>query len=69
MQEQITLEKLHNKASKSFGTYYEPFIGGGAMLFDLQPDKAVISDVNEQLINTYIQIQKNTEARPMTTYI
>lgn len=33
--------------------YYEPFVGGGALLFHLQPDKAVINDFNAELINTY----------------
>lgn len=34
-------------------SYFEPFIGGGAMLFDLQPPQATISDRNPQLINCY----------------
>lgn len=34
-------------------TYYEPFIGAGAVLFELQPRKAVINDFNSQLILTY----------------
>jgi len=36
-----------------YNTYYEPFIGAGALLFDLQPAKAVINDVNPELINCY----------------
>ena len=36
-----------------YTTYYEPFIGGGALLFYLQPKKAVINDYNEELINCY----------------
>lgn len=38
-------------------TYYEPFIGGGAVLFCLQPNKAVINDCNEELINVYQMIK------------
>ena len=34
-------------------TYYEPFVGAGAVLFELQPAKAVINDFNSQLILTY----------------
>ena len=33
--------------------YYEPFIGGGALFFDLQPKYAIINDYNEELINVY----------------
>ncbi|MGD1808332.1 DNA adenine methylase [Dapis sp. BLCC M126] len=33
--------------------YYEPFIGGGALLFELQPTRAVINDKNQELINCY----------------
>lgn len=33
--------------------YIEPFIGGGAVLFNLQPKNAIINDFNEELINVY----------------
>lgn len=46
---------------KSYTTYYEPFIGGGAVLFELQPNKAVISDVNSELINLYNIIKDDVE--------
>jgi len=42
-------------------TYYEPFVGGGAVLFELQPDKAVINDVNRDLIDVYRVIKDNVE--------
>ena len=40
-------------------TYVEPFVGGGAVLFHLQPSKAVINDFNFELINVYEVIKNN----------
>lgn len=40
-------------------TYYEPFVGGGAVLFSLQPKKAHINDYNLELINVYKIIMNN----------
>lgn len=42
--------------------YIEPFIGGGALLFYLQPAWAIINDLNRELINTYIVIRDHVEA-------
>jgi len=42
-------------------TYYEPFLGAGAVFFELQPKKAEINDSNEQLILTYNAIKENVE--------
>lgn len=42
-------------------TYYEPFVGGGSVLFDLLPRKAVINDYNAELINAYRVIMTNVE--------
>lgn len=39
--------------------YFEPFIGGGAVLFHLQPKNAIINDFNEELINVYNVIKNN----------
>lgn len=47
---------------KQFNTYYEPFVGGGALFFDLVRDKAVIGDFNAELINCYQQIKDNPKA-------
>ena len=41
--------------------YYEPFIGGGAVFFSVQPKNAVINDFNEELINVYMVIKNNLE--------
>ncbi|MBE6034486.1 MAG: DNA adenine methylase [Clostridiales bacterium] len=43
-------------------TYCEPFIGGGAVLFDMQPKKAIINDSNSELINVYTVIKNNPRA-------
>ena len=43
------------------GRYFEPFVGGGAVFFDLQPKKATISDLNSELITTYLIIRDNVE--------
>ena len=44
-----------------YTTYYEPFVGGGAVLFHLQPVKAVINDSNAELINIYKVIKSQPE--------
>lgn len=41
--------------------YFEPFIGGGAVFFNLQPTNAVINDFNEELINVYNVIKNNLD--------
>ena len=47
------IDKLINLVPEDFNTYYEPFVGGGAMLYELQPKKAVINDYNTELMNVY----------------
>jgi DNA adenine methylase len=43
-------------------TYFEPFVGGGAMFFDLLPKKAVLSDMNPELVITYNVIKNDVES-------
>jgi len=42
-------------------TYFEPFLGGGAVFFHLQPSAAVLSDVNEELINAYVVVRDEVD--------
>ncbi|MBR6902105.1 MAG: DNA adenine methylase, partial [Synergistaceae bacterium] len=46
---------------KKISSYCEPFIGGGALLFHLQPKKAYINDINHDLIRVYTVIKNNVE--------
>lgn len=42
-------------------TNVEPFVGGGAVLFEVQPKRAIINDFNADLINVYTVIRDNVE--------
>ena len=55
---QLMFELLKNMP-KSYNRYFEPFIGGGALFFELQPENAYISDMNEELINLYFVVRDN----------
>ena len=55
---QLMFELLKNRP-KSYNRYFEPFIGGGALFFELQPENAYISDMNEELINLYSVVRDN----------
>lgn len=41
---------------EKYNNYIEPFVGGGAVVFGLLPENALINDINEALINAYRQI-------------
>lgn len=42
-------------------TYHEPFVGGGAVFFALQPQKAILSDVNPELVNAYEVVRDDVD--------
>ena len=56
------MSEIEKLIPKNYGKYYEPFIGGGAVLFELQPSKAVINDINGELINLYNVIKDDVES-------
>lgn len=45
----------------TYTTYCEPFVGGGALLFSIQPKHAIINDVNKELINVYETVRDDVE--------
>lgn len=50
--------------------YCEPFIGGGAVLLDLQPKRAIINDCNCELINCFQMVKQSPEklVKELETY-
>lgn len=59
------ISKILKLVPYEFETYYEPFVGGGAVLFELSPKKAVINDYNKELINIYNCIKDETKFMQM----
>jgi DNA adenine methylase (dam) len=58
---QQLVEILLSSSPKQYNKYIEPFVGGGALFFALQPNKAIISDSNAELINLYQVVANNVE--------
>lgn len=50
------LPQIKERMPERYHDYYEPFVGGGAVVFDVLPANALINDSNKALINTYRQI-------------
>ena len=56
------LGHIADNMPKEYNTYYEPFVGGAAVLLGLSPTQAFVNDVNEQLINLYAQLKTAVES-------
>lgn len=59
------LNQIVQTMPKSFNNYYEPFLGGGALFFNLgltKEHQVFVSDINDELINSYQQLKNNPKA-------
>lgn len=55
------LPEIEKHMPMEYNHYFEPFVGAGAVVLYLQPEKATINDFNEDLVATYITIRDNVE--------
>ena len=59
------LPEIRKKYPQQVNKYCEPFVGGGAVLFDIlqtfHPQEVLINDINKELINTYFQVKNQCE--------
>ncbi len=56
------LGELMLRMPDTYNRYYEPFVGGGALMLSLAPAKAYMNDINRELIHTYLEIRDQEEA-------
>ncbi|SDB84623.1 DNA adenine methylase [Pelagirhabdus alkalitolerans] len=58
---QQMIDTLLPEVPKKYNKYIEPFFGGGALFFELNPKEAIIADSNPELINLYTVIANNID--------
>ena|SRR5690554_1434580 len=61
------LDKIKELMPKEYGTYYEPFLGGGAVFLNLTPNKAVVADYNSELASAYSSFKNSNDYQTMIT--
>jgi DNA adenine methylase len=55
------LPEIRKYVPKRYKLYFEPFVGAAAVLFDIQPQTAIINDANAELVNCYRVIKRDPE--------
>lgn len=55
------LSALLERMPDEYGAYHEPFIGGGALYFAVQPEEAYLSDINLHLVITYQAVRNDVD--------
>lgn len=55
------LPELGKRIPRGFSSYFEPFLGGGALFFHLKPAKSFLTDINPYLINCYSVVRDKVE--------
>ncbi|MFB6151632.1 MAG: DNA adenine methylase [Haloarculaceae archaeon] len=55
------LDELYARFPADYDRYHEPFLGGGALFFDLEPSGGTVNDANPRLVNFYRQVRDRPE--------
>ena len=56
------LKYVREMLPSGYNRYFEPFLGGGAVLLDLTPREATVNDINPELVNMYAQVKADVDA-------
>lgn len=56
-----SIEEMLKHVPATYGTFFEPFVGGGALFYALQPERAVLGDSNDKLMTAYTIVRDSVE--------